>query len=164
MIFFAEMIACKWFIVALVCSLSRSFSLSLSFMWSDIVDVERNREKREEPQRIRLIDANDTLMHVPFSLPLPCHSNNIQPTNQPTTYNNNSYMMYDLGSSLGCCTHTHTHARIHAYARTSGHAGHTNGCVTYVDYGNGFAFTGDALLIRGCGRTDFQEGTSSVDK
>lgn len=26
----------------------------------------------------------------------------------------------------------------------------------------GFAFTGDALLIRGCGRTDFQEGNSAT--
>ena len=34
--------------------------------------------------------------------------------------------------------------------------GHTNTCVTYqVD---GMIFTGDALLIRGCGRTDFQSG------
>ncbi|KAG4161058.1 hypothetical protein ERO13_D01G034901v2 [Gossypium hirsutum] len=40
--------------------------------------------------------------------------------------------------------------------------GHTMGCVTYVT-GDGpdqpqprMAFTGDALLIRGCGRTDFQ--------
>lgn len=40
--------------------------------------------------------------------------------------------------------------------------GHTKGCVTYVT-GEGLeqphprmAFTGDALLIRGCGRTDFQ--------
>lgn len=30
------------------------------------------------------------------------------------------------------------------------------GCVTYVCYEQGIAFTGDALLIRGCGRTDFQ--------
>jgi len=36
--------------------------------------------------------------------------------------------------------------------------GHTNGCVTYVCHKQGMAFTGDALLIRGCGRTDFQEG------
>jgi len=34
--------------------------------------------------------------------------------------------------------------------------GHTNGCVTYV--GADRAFTGDALLIGGCGRTDFQHG------
>ncbi|XP_071857742.1 persulfide dioxygenase ETHE1, mitochondrial isoform X2 [Bombus fervidus] len=34
--------------------------------------------------------------------------------------------------------------------------GHTEGCVTYVCYEQGIAFTGDALLIRGCGRTDFQ--------
>ncbi|KAL7600107.1 persulfide dioxygenase ETHE1 homolog, mitochondrial [Lactuca sativa] len=44
--------------------------------------------------------------------------------------------------------------------------GHTVGCVTYVT-GDGadqpqprMAFTGDAVLIRGCGRTDFQGGSS----
>ncbi len=36
--------------------------------------------------------------------------------------------------------------------------GHTSGCLTYL-LGD-MAFTGDALLIRGCGRTDFQEGSS----
>ena len=36
--------------------------------------------------------------------------------------------------------------------------GHTNGCVTYVTTDETMAFTGDALLIRGCGRTDFQQG------
>lgn len=36
--------------------------------------------------------------------------------------------------------------------------GHTNGCITYVLHDAGMAFSGDALLIRGCGRTDFQEG------
>ncbi|VDL18731.1 unnamed protein product [Hymenolepis diminuta] len=36
---------------------------------------------------------------------------------------------------------------------------HTNGCFTYVLHSARSAFTGDALLIRGCGRTDFQEGS-----
>ncbi|KAL1506390.1 hypothetical protein ABEB36_005763 [Hypothenemus hampei] len=36
--------------------------------------------------------------------------------------------------------------------------GHTNGCVSYYSENQNIAFTGDALLIRGCGRTDFQEG------
>lgn len=36
--------------------------------------------------------------------------------------------------------------------------GHTAGCVTYVTADRAQAFTGDALLIRGCGRTDFQQG------
>ena len=36
--------------------------------------------------------------------------------------------------------------------------GHTNGCVTYVTGDRAMAFTGDALLIRGSGRTDFQQG------
>lgn len=36
--------------------------------------------------------------------------------------------------------------------------GHTDGCLTYVLNDRSMAFTGDALLIRGCGRTDFQQG------
>ncbi len=36
--------------------------------------------------------------------------------------------------------------------------GHTDGCITYVCHAAGMAFTGDALLVRGCGRTDFQQG------
>jgi sulfur dioxygenase len=36
--------------------------------------------------------------------------------------------------------------------------GHTDGCVTYVLDDRSMAFTGDAVLIRGCGRTDFQQG------
>jgi len=36
--------------------------------------------------------------------------------------------------------------------------GHTNGCVTYVLDNESMAFTGDCLLVRGCGRTDFQQG------
>jgi len=40
--------------------------------------------------------------------------------------------------------------------------GHTNGCVTYYFKDKNMAFTGDALLIRGCGRTDFQEGSADT--
>jgi len=40
--------------------------------------------------------------------------------------------------------------------------GHTAGCVTYVCHEEGVAFTGDALLIRGCGRTDFQQGDAGA--
>jgi glyoxylase-like metal-dependent hydrolase (beta-lactamase superfamily II)/rhodanese-related sulfurtransferase len=36
--------------------------------------------------------------------------------------------------------------------------GHTIGCVTYLMADRSMVFTGDALLIRGCGRTDFQQG------
>lgn len=41
-------------------------------------------------------------------------------------------------------------------------SGHTAGCMTYVLHEAGLVFTGDALLIRGCGRTDFQGGSSDV--
>ena len=42
--------------------------------------------------------------------------------------------------------------------------GHTNGCTTYVAQSDDktIAFTGDAMLIRSCGRTDFQQGNSST--
>jgi glyoxylase-like metal-dependent hydrolase (beta-lactamase superfamily II)/rhodanese-related sulfurtransferase len=36
--------------------------------------------------------------------------------------------------------------------------GHTSGCVTYVCDDRSRAFTGDCLLVRGTGRTDFQGG------
>jgi glyoxylase-like metal-dependent hydrolase (beta-lactamase superfamily II) len=39
--------------------------------------------------------------------------------------------------------------------------GHTQGCVSYVLAAESLAFTGDALLIRGCGRTDFQGGDAA---
>jgi len=40
--------------------------------------------------------------------------------------------------------------------------GHTNGCLSYVCESPGLAFTGDAVLIRGCGRTDFQQGNAAT--
>lgn len=44
----------------------------------------------------------------------------------------------------------------HVEARAT--PGHTNGCMTFVLDDRSQAFTGDALLIRGTGRTDFQQG------
>ncbi|MEY4767730.1 MAG: hypothetical protein RL637_369 [Pseudomonadota bacterium] len=38
--------------------------------------------------------------------------------------------------------------------------GHTNGCVSYLI--DRQVFTGDCLLINGCGRTDFQQGDAST--
>lgn len=45
--------------------------------------------------------------------------------------------------------------------------GHTSGCLSYylppTGPGTvGMVFTGDALLIRGCGRTDFQQGDAEL--
>ena len=44
------------------------------------------------------------------------------------------------------------------YVETRATPGHTEGCVTYVLDDESVAFTGDCLLIRGSGRTDFQQG------
>jgi len=38
--------------------------------------------------------------------------------------------------------------------------GHTNGCLSFVC--DGMVMTGDALFIRGCGRTDFQQGDAAT--
>ncbi len=38
--------------------------------------------------------------------------------------------------------------------------GHTDACLTYVLDDERLAYTGDALLVRGCGRCDFQQGNA----
>lgn len=48
--------------------------------------------------------------------------------------------------------------KLHALATP----GHTNGCMSYVSHTAKCVMTGDALLIRGCGRTDFQQGSSDL--
>ena len=40
--------------------------------------------------------------------------------------------------------------------------GHTDGCVSFVCHEASMVFTGDALLIRACGRTDFQQGDAET--
>jgi rhodanese-related sulfurtransferase len=40
--------------------------------------------------------------------------------------------------------------------------GHTDGCLTFVLDDHSLAFTGDALLVRGCGRCDFQQGNAQT--
>jgi glyoxylase-like metal-dependent hydrolase (beta-lactamase superfamily II)/rhodanese-related sulfurtransferase len=40
--------------------------------------------------------------------------------------------------------------------------GHTSGCLTFVCHEAHMVFTGDALLIRACGRTDFQQGDAGT--
>jgi glyoxylase-like metal-dependent hydrolase (beta-lactamase superfamily II)/rhodanese-related sulfurtransferase len=43
-----------------------------------------------------------------------------------------------------------------------GTPGHTNGCLSFVLDDQSRVFTGDCLLIRGCGRTDFQQGDAAA--
>ena len=40
--------------------------------------------------------------------------------------------------------------------------GHTNGCLCYYSSALATVFTGDTLMVGGCGRTDFQEGSSTT--
>ena len=83
-----------------------------------------------------------------------------------------------LKDRLGCQTGVSAHAGLDCVDRAlvhgdrvafGGHAltvvetpGHTLCSVSYLTDGpHRMAFTGDALLIRGCGRTDFQNGSAS---
>ncbi|GJN18130.1 hypothetical protein PR202_gb05257 [Eleusine coracana subsp. coracana] len=65
-------------------------------------------------------------------------------------------LIKELGLKLVYAMNTHVRAT----------PGHTAGCVTYVTGDTDgqpsprMAFTGDALIIRACGRTDFQGGSS----
>ena len=38
--------------------------------------------------------------------------------------------------------------------------GHTAGCISFLIDDESMVFTGDSLLVRGCGRTDFQQGSA----
>lgn len=40
--------------------------------------------------------------------------------------------------------------------------GHTDGCLAFVTADHSMVFTGDALLVRGAGRTDFQQGDAAL--
>ena len=48
------------------------------------------------------------------------------------------------------------------YLEVRGTPGHTEGCVSFVTDDKKMVFTGDTLLIQGCGRTDFQGGSASM--
>jgi len=48
------------------------------------------------------------------------------------------------------------------YIEAKGTPGHTAGCFSYVADDESFVLTGDALLIQGCGRTDFQGGSAET--
>jgi sulfur dioxygenase len=50
----------------------------------------------------------------------------------------------------------------HRYLEVRSTPGHTSGCLSYVADDQSFVLTGDALLIQGCGRTDFQGGCAST--
>eukprot|EP00752_Nemacystus_decipiens_P013829 g12278.t1 len=48
------------------------------------------------------------------------------------------------------------------YVEARATPGHTAGCTTFVLDDKSACFTGDTLLVRGCGRTDFQGGSSET--
>jgi len=50
----------------------------------------------------------------------------------------------------------------HRHLEVRATPGHTASCLTYVLDDQSMAFTGDSLLIRGCGRTDFQQGSPGL--
>lgn len=47
------------------------------------------------------------------------------------------------------------------HLEVKGTPGHTEGCISLVSNDGKMVFTGDTLLVQGCGRTDFQGGSAS---
>uniref|UniRef100_A0A8D0HLN7 Persulfide dioxygenase ETHE1, mitochondrial n=1 Tax=Sphenodon punctatus TaxID=8508 RepID=A0A8D0HLN7_SPHPU len=71
-----------------------------------------------------------------------------------------SVISRDSGASADVLIQEGHSLKFGAFAlETRSSPGHTDGCLTYVLNDKTMAFTGDALLIRGCGRTDFQQGS-----
>jgi len=74
----------------------------------------------------------------------------------------NSAMVVSAASGAACADRLVAHGDRVAfgkrYVEVRATPGHTLGCATYVLDDESMAFTGDCLLIRGSGRTDFQEG------
>ncbi len=71
-----------------------------------------------------------------------------------------------LRSAIASCSGAAAHVCIAAgdrvpfggrYVSALATPGHTSGCMSFVTDDGLAVFTGDALLIRGCGRTDFQQ-------
>eukprot|EP00753_Platysulcus_tardus_P002853 PLAT11963.1.p2 GENE.PLAT11963.1~~PLAT11963.1.p2 ORF type:complete len:254 (+),score=105.26 PLAT11963.1:69-830(+) len=72
-----------------------------------------------------------------------------------------------IGSTTGAKADVHlAHGESVEFGRHSLTAratpGHTGGCHCFVLGDESMVFTGDTLLIRGCGRTDFQSGSSET--
>ena len=72
-----------------------------------------------------------------------------------------------IAKSSGAAADIHTESgdRIafgHRHLEVRSTPGHTNGCLSYVADDQSFVLTGDALLIQGCGRTDFQGGSAAT--
>ncbi len=67
-------------------------------------------------------------------------------------------------AGVGCADHGLQHGDTFAFGNhrleVRATPGHTGSCLTFVVHNNDqiLAFTGDTLFIRGCGRTDFQQG------
>jgi len=77
-----------------------------------------------------------------------------------------SKIMLSAASGADCADRTLAQDDVIAFGgrrlMVRGTPGHTNTCLTYVLDDRSMAFTGDCLLIRGAGRTDFQEGDTAA--
>jgi rhodanese-related sulfurtransferase len=81
-------------------------------------------------------------------------------------------MRHALGSGIGAAASSGIQSLDHAFRESDAIGfgnrslrvietpGHTDGCISLSLDDRSMVFTGDSLLIRGCGRTDFQQGSA----
>jgi sulfur dioxygenase len=107
--------------------------------------------------------VNDLGLTLLYGMNTHCHADHVTGTGElkklvPT-------MQSVIAEASGARADIHVNAgdRIqfgNRYVEVRSTPGHTNGCITYVLDDRTMCFTGDALFVRGCGRTDFQQGSS----
>jgi sulfur dioxygenase len=92
-----------------------------------------------------------------------CHADHITGTHKLKLLDPGIHSMISKASSARADKHFAAGDKIvfgNRWLEVRSTPGHTDGCCTFVLDDRSMAFTGDALLIRGCGRTDFQGGSS----
>lgn len=124
-----------------------------------LIDPVRDRVERD----VQLVDELD--LRLVLTLETHVHADHVTGSGVlRTRLGSKSVLSAAAGS--GCAdvlVHDGDHLQVGGIDIEARHTpGHTNGCVTYVvrDGDRTLAFTGDTLLIRGCGRTDFQQGNA----
>ena len=121
----------------------------------DPVDVQADRD---------LKIAKDEGVNVLYGVNTHAHADHITGTGLLKTKVNNLKSIISTSSNAQADIHVSAGDKIMFGARhltVRGTPGHTEGCVCFVTDDETAVFTGDTLLIQGCGRTDFQGGSAS---
>jgi len=120
----------------------------------DPVDIQVDRDLKE---------VKDLGLHLVYGVNTHAHADHITGTH--LLKQNVLGLQSVIAEASGAVADVHVHPgdRIvfgRRFIEVRATPGHTDGCLSYVADDQSFVLTGDALLIQGCGRTDFQGGSA----